>query len=84
MKYLILVLALATLCCHDNCKYESTSCQGDNVVLCNSENDWQVVEDCTNVQPGLWECCVNAFEYEGEWLTSCVPLDTCEVDGGVE
>jgi hypothetical protein len=75
---------LTLVSCKDECNYESTACQGENVVICNSEGDWQIVTDCTLVNPGLWECCENAMEYEGEYLTTCVLLDTCESDGGVE
>jgi hypothetical protein len=84
MKYLLPILFLMVLSCQEECNPESTRCQGDQVQICNSKGEWYTVQDCVLVNPGMWECCENAMEYEGEYLTTCVLLDTCESDGGVE
>jgi hypothetical protein len=84
MKYFLILMFLVLVSCKDECNYESTACQGENVVICNSEGNWQTVTDCTLVNPGLWECCENAMEYENTLLTTCVPIDTCEIDGGTD
>lgn len=84
MRYVFVLLTVALFGCHDNCKSESTRCQDDQVQICNSEGDWETVIDCVDVEPGLWECCEDYFDYDGELLTSCVPLDTCESDAGTD
>lgn len=84
MKHIILLLTSLVLCCQDECVPESTQCSGDTIQICNSEKNWYSATDCTLVNPGLWECCENAMEYEGQKLTLCVPIDSCESDGGTD
>jgi len=84
MKYLLPILFLMVLSCQEECKSGEDRCQADNVQICNSEGDWYTVLDCTTVTPDLWECCVTGVEYETIVMADCVPLDSCEIDGGVE
>lgn len=84
MKYFVILMFLLLNSCQEECKAESTRCQVEIVQLCNSDGEWYDAQDCTLVNPGLWECCEDAMEYEGEYLTLCVPIGTCEPDGGTD
>ena len=84
MKYFVILMFLCLISCRDECKAESTRCQGDQVQICNSKGEWYTVQDCVLVNPGLWECCVTGVEYETIVMADCVPLDTCESDGGTD
>jgi hypothetical protein len=84
MKYFVILLCLFVFSCQEECNPESTRCQGEIVQLCNSDGNWYDVQDCVLVNPGLWECCVTGVEYETIVMADCVPIDSCEIDGGVE
>lgn len=84
MKYFVILMFLIFASCQEECKSGEDRCQDEKIQICNSEGNWYTATDCTLVNPGLWECCEDAMEYEGEYLTLCVPIDTCESDGGVE
>lgn len=79
----IIFTALLISSCHDGCKKYETKCAGDLVKECWSDNDWEVVEDCSDVGPGVWECCEEAFLLDSDWVTACVPENTCGEDSGI-
>lgn len=67
----VIVVALASMSCHDGCDPEETRCSGTRVEICNAEEDWELVMDCDSVEPVEmdWQCCFEAeFEEHG-----CVP-----------
>lgn len=75
---------LFAISCKEECKSGEDRCQGEIIQLCNSDGEWYNVQNCVDVIPGLWECCEDAFEYDSEELSTCVPIDTCESDGGTD
>lgn len=68
--------------CHDECETEETKCDGTKVMVCNSESDWELVMDCSEIEPVEfgWMCCVDSMD----GIHSCLPAEECvePVDGG--
>lgn len=66
--------------CGDDCKSDSTRCNGARVELCNADGEWELSVDCTNIEDfdaGIdWMCCVDPSD---GWH-SCLPSDECNVD----
>jgi len=53
---LVFVALFATACPAAVCESVETRCAGDVVQICNANGQWQDVMDCTDVEPGSWEC----------------------------
>jgi len=70
--------------CHDGCEPEEMKCEGSRVMICNAETDWEVHDDCADVedfgQDLEWVCC----EDPTDGIPACLPIEACEeLDGGV-
>ncbi len=67
----VAVVAIAVLGCHDGCAPGKTKCSGNRVEICNADEDWELLLNCSNVEPSDmgWQCC-----FEGEYGDhGCVP-----------
>lgn len=81
---LILVLSSFIIfqgCQHDGCEPEETKCDGDLVMVCNSEKDWEREADCSEVEDfgaeTNWICCADPED----GIHACLPAVVC-ADGG--
>lgn len=78
---ILLVMLISS--CHDDCETGTTRCNGERVEVCNTNTDWEVEVDCSEIEDfGLdieWACCVDPED----GLHSCLPLEGCsDSDGG--
>lgn len=79
-----IILSLVLFGCHDDCEPKATRCNGDRVEVCNTEMDWELDADCSEIEDfglGLeWTCCVDPED----GLHSCLPVEECKdtTDGG--
>lgn len=73
MKYVVLLFALALAGCPspqvDGCTANDMKCGGDAVHICGSDQNWVVLADCGEMEPGTMVCedngepeCVEVFE----------------------
>lgn len=73
MKVLLLLIFLFLgSCFDDNCSIGEIRCEDNFVQICSSENSWEDVSNCSNVEPKdlNWVCCVSE--------EACVPEEVCE------
>lgn len=56
------------------CSTNSTRCYGNIAQICNADEQWETVLDCSTIEPGEWECC--ALGGEESWV-GCLPADEC-------
>lgn len=81
MKWIIVMgifAALMCVACHDGCTPEETKCDGTKVVICNASEDWELVMDCSEVEPFVldWTCCY--LEVLSDY--GCLPAEECGSD----
>jgi len=74
-KYFLILVLLVLICvsCHDGCVAEETRCSGNRVMICDAEQDWHLVMNCSTVDPVEWDwtCC------EVDAGHSCIPEEEC-------
>jgi hypothetical protein len=77
---LLYVILFVFVGCSDNCEMHEMKCDQNMAMICNGENNWEVVTDCDMVEPVEkdWICC--AVEVEDERIYACKPSDECEED----
>ena len=59
MLFLVVVMTLFAWGCHDGCEPETTRCHGEEVQVCNTEEDWEKSIDCNELSEGTplkFEC----------------------------
>ena len=86
--FLVIVLGFALVVlspgCHDGCEPETMRCNGDRVEICNTEEDWELSADCSDIEDfGLgikWTCCIDSEDD----LHSCLPVEECSIDAGLD
>jgi hypothetical protein len=44
---------------NDGCQPEELRCIGTELQICNADNLWERITDCTNFEPDDWACCHN-------------------------
>lgn len=83
MKYFVVIASfMAVLGCDDGCNVEETRCSGNVAQVCNSSQNWEVMDDCDDVGEGT------PFDFTCEFDDElnqhvCVP-DLGGLDGGVD
>lgn len=68
------VILFFLLSCDDNdgCTKEETRCQGPVWQICNEDQNWEAIEDCTTIEPGAWACCPK------DGIEGCNLVEECE------
>ncbi len=84
------ILSSMTIGCVPVCEYDTTSCDGSLVRICNADEQWQTIMNCDEVSSVANEpfvCCLVEFEgiegiegIEGvkELIHACVPESECK------
>lgn len=73
-KIILTIIALSLLSCHDSikkerCLHKSTMrCYQNRVEICNSQNYWATVEDCTQIDA---DCIYNYTDSKLEGVAAC-------------
>ena len=85
-RFSVVLILWGVLCigCHDNCKVNTTRCNGNATEVCNTDGDWDLTTACDSILPVEldWTCCLDPADS----LHSCLPKTECEsftYDGGV-
>lgn len=74
------VILWVIVSCSDGCTPETTRCNGTRVEICDQEDDWDLVMDCSEIEPGDWVCCEDGYYDDAH---GCVLEGDCGADGGV-
>ncbi len=61
--------------CEDGCDTGDTRCYDSIVEVCNSDDNWEIVMKCHEVDPPEleWICCLSEYK-----IHTCVPKEKCE------
>lgn len=56
----------------DDCTPLDVRCAGETLEVCNADNQWETVVQCTTYEPGAWRCCTVDDE------VGCWPEEECK------
>lgn len=78
IKIIFSIMLIAILIgCDDGCIEETTRCNGKRVEICNTDNNWELEVNCSDIEDfgkGIeWTCC----EDPKDGLYACLPVDEC-------
>lgn len=78
----VLAFIIFSTGCHDDCEPDEMKCAGDKIMICNAETDWEMHDNCANVEDfgagHEWTCC----EDPEDGIPACLPVEVCESEDG--